>query len=325
MQLKPRCFQEVKRVMRQRAISVDLIPEVEDDCLNDLALYCFDKTRKGEEMQCLQDSLDKLTSSCKDAVSRYTEDEAADIELNPIIMAVCKTAMAKHCENVLSTGKDEGDMMECLISHKNDPDLRADLKCRAAIEHFQIISLKNYHFTYKFKEACRPHVNRYCPNSMNKYDVVSCLRYVFSFSIIIFHYRFNSFCSEVMRNDTIAGSRHRIPKECRQQVRAQLYQQRENINFDPKLKTYCSKEIQELCQNIVPGAGQVLECLQTNHQKLGQQCRHVLFPIKKSEMVDSSTDYTLMTTCKDMLKQYCHETDTTKALQCLKVSIFICV
>lgn len=51
--------------MRRRAISVDLIPEVEDECLDDLAAYCFEKTEKGEEMQCLQDNLDKLQESCK--------------------------------------------------------------------------------------------------------------------------------------------------------------------------------------------------------------------------------------------------------------------
>jgi len=91
-------------------------------------------------------------------------------------MSVCRIAMEKHCDSLLKTGKDEGEIMECLISYKNDPDLREDTKCRAAIEHFQIISLKNYHFTYKFKEACRPHVIRFCPNSNTKYDVVACLR-----------------------------------------------------------------------------------------------------------------------------------------------------
>jgi len=54
-------------------------------------------------------------------------------------------------------------MMECLIEHKNDFDVRTDSKCRAAVEHFQLISLKNYHFTFKFKEACRPMVIRWCP------------------------------------------------------------------------------------------------------------------------------------------------------------------
>lgn len=58
-------FQEIKRVMRQRAISVDLIPEVEDQCIDDLSNFCFDKTQKGEEMQCLQDNLEKLIQKCK--------------------------------------------------------------------------------------------------------------------------------------------------------------------------------------------------------------------------------------------------------------------
>lgn len=64
---------------------------------------------------------------------------------------------------MLKYGKDEGDMMECLIEHKNELDARTDYKCKAAVEHFQLISLKNYHFTYKFKEACRPYVKRWCP------------------------------------------------------------------------------------------------------------------------------------------------------------------
>lgn len=174
--LRPECVEEVRRVMRQRAVSVDLIPELEEECLDDLSVYCFDKTEKGQEMQCLQDNLERLTEACRKAVSTYTEDEAGHVELNPMIQKVCKSAMERHCDSILRTGKDEGDMMECLIGHKNDPELRADPKCRAAIEHFQIISLKDFHFTYKFKEACRPYVTRYCPNSTTKYDVVSCLR-----------------------------------------------------------------------------------------------------------------------------------------------------
>lgn len=300
VQLKPECFQEIKRVMRQRAISVDLIPEVEDMCIDDLANYCFDKTQKGEEMQCLQDNLEKLIQKCKTAVITYTEEEAAHIELNPVIMSHCRNEMERHCDSILKSGRDEGDMMECLIAHKNDPDFRQNIKCRAVIEHFQITSLKNYHFTYKFKEACRPHVMRFCPNSNTKYDVVECL-------------------SEVMRNDTLKGQRHTIPKECRQQVRAQLYQQRENIDFDPKLKSACKEDIKKFCLNVPNGAGQVLECLQNQHDQLGPTCRHAIFAIRKSELTDSSTDYTLLNSCAAMIRQYCHDTETSKSLECLKI------
>lgn len=175
-QLHPECVAEIRRVMRQRAISVDLIPELEDECLDDLSALCFEKTAKGEEMQCLQEHLEKLSARCRSAVISYTEEEAAHVELNPILRTVCRSAMDRYCASILKTGKDEGDLMECLVAHKNDPDMRADAKCRAAVEHFQIISLKDFHFTYKFKEACRPYVTRYCPNSTTKYDVVACLR-----------------------------------------------------------------------------------------------------------------------------------------------------
>lgn len=303
-ELSPDCAQEVKRVMRQRAISVDLIPEVEDECLEDLSNWCLDKTKIGEELTCLQDNLSKLLDKCKAAVISYTEDEARQVELNPVINLVCKEAMNTHCSIILNEGKDEGEMMECLISHKNDPDLRQDAKCRAAIEHFQIISLKNYYFTYKFKEACRPYVMRFCPKSNTKFEVVACL-------------------SEVMRNDTINGQRHSIPKECRQQVRAQLYQQRENIDFDPKLKSACHSDIEMHCADVQHGGGQVnenvLECLQTQHEKLSEECQHVLFTIKRSELSDSSTDYVLMNICRDMIKIFCQNSPPNELLECLKI------
>lgn len=54
-QLKPECEDQVRRVMRQRAVNVELIPEVEEMCLDDLILYCSDKTMPGGEMLCLQD------------------------------------------------------------------------------------------------------------------------------------------------------------------------------------------------------------------------------------------------------------------------------
>ncbi|CAO1434349.1 unnamed protein product [Diamesa serratosioi] len=290
MQLSETCFQEVKRVMRQRAISVDLIPEVEDSCLEDLATNCFDKTKKGEEMECLQQHLEELTNDCKSAVTTYTEEESEHIELNPLIRSACNDAIAKFCH------EDDGDVMDCLISIKNN-ELKNAVKCRAAIDHFQIISLKNYVFTKKFKDACKPHVNRFCPTKKTKFEVVSCI-------------------SEIMANDTIQGKKHSIPKICREQIRSQLLQQRENIDFDPKLKAACKDDIKELC-NMPKNAGQVLECLQNHDTKISPKCKHLLFAVKLSELSDSRTDYTLMNTCKGMLNQYCADIDHTKVLKCL--------
>jgi len=45
--------------MRQRAISVDLLPDLEEVCIEDLAAFCNDKTGPGEEIACLQGKLEK--------------------------------------------------------------------------------------------------------------------------------------------------------------------------------------------------------------------------------------------------------------------------
>lgn len=66
---------------------------------------------------------------------------------------------------------------------------------------------------------------------------------------------------------------------------------------------------------------QVLECLQTHTAagRISQDCRHALFTIRESELRDSATDYTLITTCREMIRQYCHDVDKSKSLECLKV------
>lgn len=237
MQLSQQCLQEIRRVMHQRAISVDLQPEIEISCLHDLSVQCTDKTAKGEEILCLQNNLEHLEPDCRKVVSEITERQAKNVMFNPIVNKACARAMQDFCSDVLAN-KDEGDVMECLIAHKNYPKMRADVKCRAAVEHFQLISLKDYHFTFKFKEACKPYVTNYCPNARQKSDLIECL-------------------SERVLNDTLSGTWNSIRKECRQQLRAQLFQQRENIDFDPKLEHVCEKDIKTFCPNIEHGGGRV--------------------------------------------------------------------
>lgn len=60
-----------------------------------------------------------------------------------------------------------------------------------------------------------------------------------------------------MRDNIVKEERHLLPKDCRQQVRSQLFQQRENIDFDPHLKKNCAKEIGDLCKDVQHGSGQV--------------------------------------------------------------------
>lgn len=74
--------------------------------------------------------------------------------------------------------------------------------------------------------------------SKTKADVIECL-------------------SSIVQEDIMKESQHRVLKDCRQQLRAQLYQQRENIHFDPVLQASCSIDIKQFCYSIEPGNSQV--------------------------------------------------------------------
>ncbi|KAF5273634.1 hypothetical protein FQR65_LT04634 [Abscondita terminalis] len=297
MQLKTVCTDQIRRVMRQRAINVDLLPEIEEPCLSDLSTFCSENTAKGEEMQCLQNKLAELQEKCKGAIINYTEVEAQNVNLNPIIVKYCKKVMETHCSSEMK--HDDGDVMECLISHKNDPDVKANAKCRISIEHFQIISLKDYRFSYKFKMACKNYAMRYCYYAKNKAEVVGCL-------------------SEKIRNDTINGLKSDVHKDCRQQIKAQLFQQRENIEFNPKLKDSCAEDIKEHCKDVEPGSSQILECLQVHSANLKDACKKEIFKIKKQELNDNSIDYALMKTCEGSINQFCANYEREQVLECLK-------
>ena len=59
-------------------------------------------------------------------------------------------------------------VMECLIQHKSDPDVRQAGKCWAAINHFQLISLEDYSFSYRFKQHCHDDVALLCRGAEKK-------------------------------------------------------------------------------------------------------------------------------------------------------------
>lgn len=299
MQLNKTCLQQIRRVMRQRAISVDLQPEIEQACLSDLAIYCHDKVKKGEEMMCLQKNLEELQQECQEVVESFTEVEGEHAELNPYIMKYCREIMDTVCNSQFK--HDEGDLMDCLIQHKNEPIIKANRNCRASIEHFQIISVKDYRFTYKFKVACKAHAMHLCGQARTKTDVVVCL-------------------SEHLLNDTIHGVKSSIRKECKQQLKAQLFQQRENIDYDPKLKEACLMDIKKFCKDIDPGNAQVLECLQAQHKQLTEKCETEIFKVRKQEVYDNSIDYALMTICADSIQQYCPNHEKETVLDCLKLN-----
>ena len=57
--------------------------------------------------------------------------------------------------------QDEGLVIQCLIKSR---DVHQDLddKCVAAVEHWQILSMKDWRFSYQFKDSCKKDIQEHC-------------------------------------------------------------------------------------------------------------------------------------------------------------------
>ncbi|XP_023840864.1 Golgi apparatus protein 1 isoform X1 [Salvelinus sp. IW2-2015] len=292
------CKVEVQRILHQRALDVKLDPELQRRCLTDLGKWCSEKAESGQELDCLQDHLEDLVSECKDVVGNLTELESEDIQIETLLMRACEPVIQSYCHEMADNQIDTGDLMECLVQNKHQKEMND--KCAVGVTHFQLVQIKDFRFSYKFKMACKEDVLKLCPNIKKKVDVVLCL-------------------STTVRNDTLQDMKEqRVSVKCRKQLRVEELEMSEDIRLEPELYDSCKQDIGRLCQNVAFGNAQVIECLKENKKQLTQRCHHKVFKLQEVEMMDSELDYQLMRVCKPMIRRFCTEADAKNMLQCLK-------
>ena len=296
VKLTQKCAFQIKKLMETRAKSIDLVPEVQDECTYDLANLCSKGkiNGKGEELRCLQANFKNLQDECKKAIEKYTVKENEDVRLDQILMNACMPTIDAFC----ATQKEEkGELLNCLIKQKHNPQM--DPKCKAGIEHHQLLNLENVSFNYKFKKSCETEIMSHCSSAKSKLDALHCL-------------------SEIVLNDTLLEKSHKISSKCRMQLKFEMLQMNENINLDPELASECQEDVQKLCNNVQAGKGQVLECLRDNRKDLSEGCKAKLFKRDKINLVDQNVDYALQTKCKNAIQQLCHVDGEEDVISCLR-------
>ncbi|KAI5616309.1 Golgi apparatus protein 1, partial [Silurus asotus] len=292
------CKVEVQRILHQRALDVKLDPDLQKRCMTDLGKWCSEKTDTGQELECLQDHLEDLMADCRDVVGNLTELESEDIQIEALLMRACEPVIQAHCHDMADNQLDTGDLMECLVQNKHQKEMND--KCAVGVTHFQLIQLKDFRFSYKFKMACKEDVLKLCPNIKRKGDVVICL-------------------STTVRNDTLQDVKdHRVSLKCRRQLRVEELDMSEDVRLDPELHNACKKDIERWCSSVSFGNAQVTECLKENKEQLSHTCHQKVFKLQEMEMMDPELDYQLMRVCKQMIKRFCTESDAKNMLQCLK-------
>ncbi|CAL8352811.1 unnamed protein product [Merluccius merluccius] len=292
------CKVEVQRILHQRALDVKLDPELQRRCMTDLGKWCSEKTDTGQELECLQDHLEDLVPACREVVGNLTELESEDIQIDALLIRACEAVIQAHCHEVSDNQVDTGDLMECLVQNKHQKEMND--KCAVGVTHFQLVQMKDFHFSYKFKMACKEDVLKLCPNIKKKVDVVVCL-------------------STTVRNDTLQDTREqRVALKCRKQLRVEELEMSEDIRLEPELYDSCKNDISRLCSNVAFGNAQMIECLKENKKQLTPRCHQRVFRLQEVEMSDPELDYQLMRVCKQMIKRFCTDADARNVLQCLK-------
>ncbi|XP_020607607.1 Golgi apparatus protein 1-like isoform X2 [Orbicella faveolata] len=296
--VSPKCAAHVQRVMHQRAVDVHLMPEIQTACVQDLAKHCSEQLGKGEEIQCLQEKFNDLTTKCHDVISTFTEEEGKDYKLDRTLVRACSGMVTKFCEDIVTHGNTEG-VLPCLVEHKNDQGM--DEKCHAAIEHWQLVEMKNFKFSPQFKKACQEDAKRHCRDSKSKHDLIVCL-------------------SKAIHDAVIQEKEHSISDKCRKQLRVEKEEESEDILFDPVMLTSCIKDIKAFCNDVTYGQAKVLECLKENEFKLSPKCKDTLFKREEEEMQDPELDYKLRRSCKKMIKMFCDDVKPSEIFSCLRTN-----
>lgn len=309
--LSPGCVDQVERVLRQRAASVQLHPEIEEVCRSFLHLHCTSHTGPGEEIGCLQDNIRLLDGECRRAVSKYTEMEARNPYLNPLVFQACDSIIGRFCGRE-DKARDGQGVMECLLRHKleNGPGSPEgmDGKCRHVVEHWQILTLEDWKFSFEFKEACKEEIREHCVSCQpkhaddckgpkNKQEILECL-------------------SKIVLNDTILEQKPRVRKACRAQLKFELLQKHSSLKLDPGLEQACRLDLQKFCPNRAEV--EAVECLkEQKHKQLTESCRKALFEEEEEEAVENDVDFSLMRGCKKEIKEHCTAVNASSILQCL--------
>ncbi|VEL33910.1 unnamed protein product [Protopolystoma xenopodis] len=196
-------------------------------------------------------------------------------------------------------------LLSCLIDNKNHVDMEEG--CRSAIDHFQIISLKDINMTPSFRLYCIADAKRLCPdiliNKLSKSSIrgalVSCLSEVRVRDVI--------YANTVGVRDVSGGGVRQplLSHACANQLRYELLQRSESILHDPELAADCQTDWARFCQHVKPGNAQVLSCLKKHRKSLTLDCHARLFKRDLVAAAESRGDYELSRDCHTMIRLHC--------------------
>ncbi|MEQ2224351.1 glycogenin glucosyltransferase glg1 [Ilyodon furcidens] len=308
------CKVEVQRILHQRALDVKLDPELQKRCMTDLGKWCSEKTDTGQELECLQDHLEDLVSSCREVVGNLTELESEDIQIDALLIRACEPVIQAHCHDVADNQVDTGDLMECLVQNKHQKEMND--KCAVGVTHFQLIQMKDFRFSYKFKMACKEDVLRLCPNIKKKVDVVICLSTT-SEDIRLEPELYEPCKSDISRLcpnvafgnaqmiECLKEQKKQLSQRCHQRIFKLQEVEMSDPELDYQLMRVCKQMIKRFCTEA--DARNVLQCLKQNKNSelMDPKCKQMITKRQITQNTDYRLNPVLRKACRADIPKFC--------------------
>uniref|UniRef100_A0A7N6BE35 Golgi apparatus protein 1 n=1 Tax=Anabas testudineus TaxID=64144 RepID=A0A7N6BE35_ANATE len=297
------CKVEVQRILHQRALDVKLDPELQKRCMTDLGKWCSEKTEPGQELECLQDHLEDLMSECREMVGNLTELES-EVPATP----------AADPREVADNQIDTGDLMECLVQNKHQKEMNE--KCVVGVTHFQLIQIKDFRFSYKFKTACKEDVLKLCPNIKKKAQI-HFTEYVTSEDIRLEPELYDSckqditkLCPNVAYGNAqviecLKENKRFLNSRCHQRIFNLQQVEMAEPELDYQLMRVCKHMIKRFCPDSEPK--NVLQCLKQNKNSelMDPKCKQMITKRQITQNTDYRLNPVLRKACKADIPKFC--------------------
>uniref|UniRef100_A0A3Q1I7W5 Golgi apparatus protein 1 n=1 Tax=Anabas testudineus TaxID=64144 RepID=A0A3Q1I7W5_ANATE len=301
------CKVEVQRILHQRALDVKLDPELQKRCMTDLGKWCSEKTEPGQELECLQDHLEDLMSECREMVGNLTELESEDIQIEALLMRACEPVIQAHCHEVADNQIDTGDLMECLVQNKHQKEMNE--KCVVGVTHFQLIQIKDFRFSYKFKTACKEDVLKLCPNIKKKAQI-HFTEYVTSEDIRLEPELYDSCKQDITKlcPNVAYGNAQVIEclKENKRFLNSRCHQRIFNLQQVEMAEPELDYQLMRVCKHMIKPKN-VLQCLKQNKNSelMDPKCKQMITKRQITQNTDYRLNPVLRKACKADIPKFC--------------------
>lgn len=280
---------------------LDLDPQLLSACAVDLKKTCrldeFDD--KTQVMECLRKNELDLSPSCKNKVFEREVQQAEDPDIDPVLHKSCRVAISKYCS------ESQGDeLMSCLENNQHKSGVTHE--CKTTLRLRMLKEHSNYLLNMGLRKSCKEDIKMFCKSTLDgikngsiqdgKGAVISCLKKNMekisvecedSMTTILEQevedYKLDPvlsrFCARDISvvcpdapDDEVEGClRDHImaiqSDDCTKQVVRLITETHADVHLDPLLMKACQKDIGYLCGRLVPGRGQIIECLQSNQAR----------------------------------------------------------